>query len=74
MMAGQDMIRAQALACGLEQDALQLSAVDRELRPVVAGRHAAGFRPDALAVFAVIGEFRRRDGGFSKGVEQIRVR
>ena len=37
MMAGQDTVGSKPIAGGLQQDQLQLSAMNGELRPVVSG-------------------------------------
>ncbi len=51
VMTGEDILAAQPLGGGIEQDLLQGAAVDRELRPFVSGLDAALFAPDRLAVF-----------------------
>src|SRR3546814_645325 len=57
--AGVDSVGADALAHRLQQQHLQLAAVDRELWPAVAGGLAARFRPDELAALGVVGELGR---------------
>ena len=56
MVAGEDVLPAQALDRGIEQDLLQRAAMDRELRPFVAGLDAARLAPDRLAVLGEVGE------------------
>ena len=56
MMAGENVLLAQPLDRGIEQDLLQRAAMDRELRPFVTGLDAARLAPDRLAVLGEIGE------------------
>ena len=58
-----DPVRAQHLPRGVEQDHLQLAAMDRELRPRQAGMAAARIGPDRLAVAVGIAQLARLDGG-----------
>jgi hypothetical protein len=51
VMTGKDVLPAQSLGRGIEQDLLQRAAVDGELRPFVAGFDAARLAPDRFAVF-----------------------
>ena len=61
-MAGMDLVRAQALLGDAVQDHVQFAAMDRELRPVVAGGTAARLAPDRLPELVVIGQRRGFDG------------
>ena len=58
-----DLVRAQHLPGRLEQDHLQLAAMDRELRPRQAGVPAARIGPDRLAVAVGIAQLARLDAG-----------
>lgn len=49
-------VLAQPRPHGVEQDRVQVGAMDRELRPVVAGVAAAQVANDVLAVATVIGK------------------
>src|SRR3569832_1230523 len=55
VMAGEDVCGANARARGVEQKLQQDAAMNRELRPFVAGLEAARLRPDLLAVLGVVG-------------------
>jgi len=66
--AGDDALRPQAFARGLQQHHLQPAAVDGELRPAVAGGLAARLRPDELAALGVVGQLR---GAHAQGVEPV---
>src|SRR5215472_17360149 len=57
MMAGQNVPCAQPLGRGIEQDLLQNAAVDRELRPFVAGVQSAWLTPDRLPALGEVGKF-----------------
>src|SRR6185437_14981949 len=54
-------VLAQALPRCIEQDLVEVGAMDRELRPVVAGVAAAQVADDRRAVAAVVGERARLD-------------
>src|ERR1700710_2173512 len=56
MMAGENVLRAQPFGRGVEQDLLQRAAMDRKLRPFVAGLDAARLAPDRLSVLLKISE------------------
>ena len=56
-MAGENVFRAQPFGGGIEQDLLQGTAMDRELRPFVSGLDAARLAPDRFAVLGKVGEF-----------------
>ena len=58
-----DPLRAQHLPGGVEQDHLQLAAMDGELRPRQAGMAAARIGPDRLAVAVGVAQLARLDGG-----------
>src|SRR5471032_3324578 len=58
-----DLVRAQDLLRGLEQDHLQLAAMNRELRPRQAGVAAARIGPDRLAVAVGVAQLARLDAG-----------
>ena len=58
-----DPLRAQHLLGGVEQDHLQLAAMDGELRPRQAGMAAARIGPDRLAVAVGVAQLARLDGG-----------
>ena len=60
VMAGEDALRAEPLDRGVQQDLLQHAAMDRELRPFVAGLDAARLAPDRLAVLGEIRELAGR--------------
>src|ERR1019366_375862 len=68
MMAGQNVLLSQPLGRGVEQDLLQRAAMDRELRPSVAGLDAARLAPDRLAVLGKIREF---PGAHARRVELV---
>ena len=70
--AGVDRIRAQALDHRLVNRALQASAMDGELRHLVAGIEAALFVPDLLAVAGQVKQLEGADGGGIKPVEQTK--
>ena len=70
MMAGEDVLLAQPFDRGIEQDLLQRAAMDRELRPFVAGLDAARLAPDRLAALGEIGELLGADGVRIERVEQ----
>jgi hypothetical protein len=58
---------ADALAGSLQQHLLQHATVHRDLRPAIAGRHAARLTPDPLAALGVIGELAAgHAGGFDR--------
>ncbi|MNX92371.1 hypothetical protein D3C86_1245090 [compost metagenome] len=69
-MAGMNAVRAQALHCRLVQQHLELPAMHRELRPGVAGGHAARLVPDLLAKLVVVGEGGCLDGDLGQRVLQ----
>jgi hypothetical protein len=54
-MVGKDPLRAQPGFRRLEKNTQQASAIDRNLRPFIAGRQATGFLPDQLPELVVIG-------------------
>ena len=68
VVAGEDVRLAQPFGRGVEQDLLQRAAMDRELRPLVAGLDAARLAPDRLAMFGEIGEFA---GAYGRGVKPV---
>ncbi|OIQ71926.1 hypothetical protein GALL_464530 [mine drainage metagenome] len=70
MMAGENVFTAQAFGRGIEQDLLQHPAMDRELRPFVAGLDPARLAPDRLAVLGKIREFPGAHAGRVEPVEQ----
>src|SRR6185369_11284227 len=53
---------------GVEQELLEGAAMDRELRPFVAGFQPARLAPDRLAVLGEIGEFA---GPHAAGVQSV---
>jgi hypothetical protein len=61
MMTGENVLSPQPLGRGIEQDLLQRAAMDRELRPFVAGLDAARLAPDRLALLGKIREFPGAD-------------
>lgn len=61
LMAGVYRVRPDALADRIKQQHLQVAAVDRKLRPVVAGELAARFAPDDFAALGGIDQFLRAD-------------
>ena len=61
--AARDDVRAQALLHGAQQQHLQLAAMDRDLRPAVAGGAPARLAVDAAAEAVVVDELLRRDAG-----------
>src|SRR5512140_1128888 len=63
-------ICAQTIAHGAQQYVVQVGAMDRKLRPVVAGVTAARLLVDELAVPAVEGEFARLDAARGQRVLQ----
>ena len=62
-MAGANGGRAQTRLDGAREDHQQSAAMDRMLRPAVAGIQAARLAPDQSAVFRVVGELPRLNGG-----------
>jgi hypothetical protein len=60
-MACDDAIGAGALHESLEQHHVQIAAVNRELRPLVARIAARGIAVDELAKAIVVGDFRCGD-------------
>ncbi|MCY1226542.1 hypothetical protein D9M72_387770 [compost metagenome] len=72
-MPGVDRIRTQPLGHGAMQQHLELAAMDRELRPVVARRQPARFMPDALAQLVVVGERRGLDRDPGQRVAQAEL-
>ena len=66
-------VAAQPLQRGVEQHLVQVGAMDRELRPVVAGIAAARLLVDELAVAAVEGELARLDGRRRQRVLQAKL-
>ena len=62
-MARRDGLGPEPFADGREQEHLQLAAVDRVLRPAIAGGDAARLGPDSLTVLGEIRELRRRNRG-----------
>src|SRR2546430_8296556 len=68
VMAGENIFATQPLDRGVEQNLLQRAAMDRELRPLVAGLAAARLAPDRLAMFGEISEFA---GAHGRSVEAI---
>src|SRR5438045_7296926 len=72
-MAGQNVLAAQSLDRGIEQDLLQRAAMDRELRPFVSGLQPAPFAPDRLAVLGEIGELAGAHAGRFQPVEQAEL-
>src|SRR3569832_1709737 len=73
MMAGQDVLSPDALARGVEQDLQKDAAVDRELRPFVAGLQPARLRPDLLAMLGEVGELLGAHRRFVETVEQTEL-
>ena len=67
-MAGENILAAEPFDRGVEQNLLQRAAMDRELRPLVAGLDTAWFAPDRLAMFRKISELA---GAYSRRVEPI---
>ena len=72
-MAGENVLVAQPLGRGIEQDLLQRAAMDRELRPFVTGLDAARLAPDRLAVLGEIREFLGAHGGRIEPVVQAEL-
>ena len=70
MMAGENIFAAQPFGRGIEQDLLQRAAMDRELRPFVAGLDPARLAPDRLAVLGKIRKFPGAHAGRVEPVEQ----
>ncbi len=68
MMTGENVVGAQPFGHGIEQDLLQFTAMDRELRPFVAGLQPARFAPDRLAV---LGEERQLARAHAAGVQFV---
>ena len=73
VMTGADPLGAEARTNRVKQDDEQLAAMDRILRPAIAGGAAAWFRPDQLAVFVVVGERRRFDRGLGERIAQTEL-
>src|SRR5439155_614917 len=69
MMAGENVFGAEPFDCGIEQDLLQGAAMDRELRPLVAGLETSWFAPDRLAVLGEERQFLGADTGSVEPVE-----
>ncbi len=69
-MTAAHAIGAQAFGRHPQEQHLQLAAVDRELRVVVAGADAARLRPDALSVPVVVRELGGLDRGRGERVLQ----
>ena len=74
MVARQHTISAETVPSRGQQDQLQVAPVDGELRPMVAGVQPARFRPDALAMLVVVGQFRRRNGDFRQCIAQAEIK
>ncbi len=68
VMARQDAVASEPFDHRVEQDLLQGAAMDRELRPLVAGIEPARLRPDRLAVFREVGKLL---GAHAGGVELV---
>src|SRR3984957_8979830 len=68
VMAGENVGGAKPFGRGIEQDLLQRAAMDRELRPSIAGLDAARFAPDRLAV---LGKERQFPGAPARCVELV---
>ena len=73
MVAGENVLFAQPLDRGIEQNLLQRAAMDRKLRPFVTGLDAARLAPDRLAVLGEIGEFFGADAGRVEPVVQAEL-
>ncbi len=61
--AGEDAIAADCVLCGVEQHALEVAAVDGDLRVGEAGELAGGFAPDKLAEAVEEGAFLGHNAG-----------
>ena len=72
-VAGVDLAFAEAGAGRLIDDALQLAAMDRELRHVEAGIQAAQFVPDGLAEAVGVEQFVGADGDRVEPLEQAEL-
>src|SRR6188472_3486923 len=68
--AGVDGLRPEPLLDGPMDDALKATAVDRELRHIVAGVDATGLAPDFLAVTVEVIELVGADRDIVKLLEQ----
>lgn len=66
-------LRAEAGGDGAPEEFEEAAAVDGVLGPEVAGGEAAGFAPDALAAFCVVGEFGGGDAGLGEFVGEAEV-
>ena len=62
-MAGEDALASDPRPHGIEKDEVQVAAVDRVLRPAIAGGDSPWLGPDKLAKLVVIGEGGGFDGG-----------
>lgn len=71
-MAELDRVLAKPLLHGGEEHVVQIGAMDRELRPVVAGEAAARLLVDELAMTAVEGELARLDGARGQRILQAK--
>jgi hypothetical protein len=74
--AGDDCRLAEPLAHRVEQHRLQHAAMDRELRPIVAGEAPAGLRPDQASALGEIGDLLGPDTdclelGFQPHLEKL---
>src|SRR3569833_2317262 len=73
VMSGEDVVAPDARAGGIEQELQEDAAVDRELRPFIAGLQPARFRPDLLAVLGEVGELLGSHGGGVELVEEAEL-
>ena len=56
-----EVLCADTLEEGGQQEALELTPVDRDLRPGIAGGQPSGLTPDLLATLRVVDQLRRGD-------------
>ena len=70
MMTVEQIVRAETLNNGVEQDLVQRAAMDRELRPLVSGLYPARFAPDRLSMLGEVRQFLRPDAGGIELLEQ----
>ena len=73
VMAGEDVVLAEPLGRGIEQDLLQRAAMDRELRPFVSGVETARLAPDRLAMLGEVGELGGAHAGGVQPIEQAEL-
>src|SRR3954452_15341637 len=68
MMAGQDVVLAEPVDRGVQKYLMQCAAMDRKLRPLVAGLDSSRFAPDRLAA---LGKIRQLLGAHAERIKLV---